>query len=198
MMSDAPNTPDNQNEPVENAVLSERKKTALLRYMSILFGVAFLLVLLSFLIQARDSRETISDLNQSNASALQNAVQLQNENRALLEENQKINAELSELHEDFETVSDAYANATEEIIEGTQERSELVGQISEADAVLGKTVLTYDALLAAQAALDADDTDALTDALEVLSKNKAYLSAEAAAHYEILLGSLTAEVPNEE
>ena len=45
--------------------LPDQKKNALLRYMAILFGVAFLLVLLSFLIQMRDSRETISDLSES-------------------------------------------------------------------------------------------------------------------------------------
>ena len=45
------------------AGLPDQKKNALLRYMAILFGVAFLLVLLSFLIQMRDSRETISDLS---------------------------------------------------------------------------------------------------------------------------------------
>ena len=50
---------DYQDTEEELSPLSDKKKNALVRYMAILFGVAFLLVLLSFLIQLRDSRETI-------------------------------------------------------------------------------------------------------------------------------------------
>ena len=70
-------------EPVR-APISDEKRTALLRYMAILFGVAFLLVLLTFLIQLRDSKQTISELNKSNASALQNAGKLQDEANSVL------------------------------------------------------------------------------------------------------------------
>ena len=58
----------------ELSQLSEKKKNALLRYMAVLFGVAFLLVLLSFLIQMRDSQQTISELNLSTTNALRNAA----------------------------------------------------------------------------------------------------------------------------
>ncbi len=102
--------------------LSDQKKNALLRYMAILFGLAFLLVLLSFLIQMRDSRETISDLSQSNASALQNAGKLQDDNMSLLLENEELReriasleTELSRAEEDGKTAErgrrDALAEA---------------------------------------------------------------------------------------
>jgi uncharacterized protein YoxC len=80
----------------DKGALSSRKRTALLRYMAVLFGVAFLLVLLSFLIQIRDSRETISDLNQSQSSALQRAQQLQTQNESLTEDNNNLRARLTE------------------------------------------------------------------------------------------------------
>lgn len=80
----------------DKGVLSSRKRTALLRYMAVLFGVAFLLVLLSFLIQIRDSRETISDLNQSQTNALQRAQQLQTQNESLTEDNNNLRAQLEE------------------------------------------------------------------------------------------------------
>lgn len=87
----------------QKASLSDKKKNALLRYMAILFGVAFLLVLLSFLIQMRDSRQTISKLNQSNASALQNAGKLQDENQALTTENKALTDQVDRLEAQLET-----------------------------------------------------------------------------------------------
>ncbi len=109
-------------EPEEEAPpLNEQKKNALLRYMAILFGLAFLLVLLSFLIQMRDSRETISDLSQSNASALQNAGKLQDDNISLLRENGELReqiasleAELSKAKEDGERAETAKRDALAE------------------------------------------------------------------------------------
>ena len=89
-------------EQPEKPPISEKKRTALLRYMAVLFGVAFLLVLLSFLIQIRDSRETISDLNKSNASALQNAVQLQEQNQALTTAKEELTLQLEDTKEDLE------------------------------------------------------------------------------------------------
>ncbi len=83
-----------QDQP-ERAPISDKKRNALLRYMAILFGVAFLLVLLSLMIQMRDSRQTISDLSQSQAGVLQRAEQLQNENQQLGEDNNDLRAQLT-------------------------------------------------------------------------------------------------------
>ena len=63
------------------APLSEARKTALLRYMAVLFAVAFLLVLLSLILQAHSSKATISELTQTSSSALSNVEQLQAQNR---------------------------------------------------------------------------------------------------------------------
>lgn len=62
------------------------KRTALLRYMAVLFAAAFVLVLLSMLVQMNNSNSTISQLSQSSASALAKAEQLQEDNRALEKE----------------------------------------------------------------------------------------------------------------
>ena len=50
------------NEENTRQPLDDRKKTALLRYIAIMFAVAFLLVLSSLLMQMRDSRQIISEL----------------------------------------------------------------------------------------------------------------------------------------
>lgn len=110
-----------EHEADEAPALNEQKKNALLRYMAILFGLAFLLVLLSFLIQMRDSRETISDLSQSNASALQNAGKLQDDNMSLLLENEELRErlasledELSQAEQDGERAESAHRDALAE------------------------------------------------------------------------------------
>mgnify|MGYP000559070395 FL=1 len=53
------------------------RNKALMTYIAILFGVAFVLVLFSFLMQQKDSRQTISELNQNANNALSRAEQLQ-------------------------------------------------------------------------------------------------------------------------
>lgn len=84
----------NEENKQQNPPVSDHKRTALLRYMTILFAVAFALVLLSYLIQVFSSRDTISQLNATSASALQNAERLQDTNRELTEENERLSDEL--------------------------------------------------------------------------------------------------------
>ena len=61
----------------------EGKRTALLRYLIIMFAVAFVLVLMSMVLQVRSSNATVSQLHQSSTSALTRAQKLQDDNRAL-------------------------------------------------------------------------------------------------------------------
>ena len=63
--------------------LSEKRKAALLRYMTILFSAAFVLVLISLILQMHSSEAKISELNAASTSALSNAEALQAENRSL-------------------------------------------------------------------------------------------------------------------
>ena len=89
--------PQNAPQDKQPAPLSEARKTALLRYMAVLFAVAFLLVLLSLILQAHSSKATISELTQTSSSALSNVEQLQAQNRDLQDEKQTLTQEKSEL-----------------------------------------------------------------------------------------------------
>lgn len=95
----------------EFSPLSNKKKNALVRYMAILFGVAFLLVLLSFLIQLRDSRETISDLSQANSSALQNAGRLQEDNQKLIQDKETLLQQVASLETQLRDMEEAVERA---------------------------------------------------------------------------------------
>jgi uroporphyrin-3 C-methyltransferase len=79
-----------------------KHRNALLVYVSVLFGVAFLLILLSFFIQLRNSNETISQLSQSSATAMTSVENLQNTNQALQNEKKELEAQLEDLEAQLE------------------------------------------------------------------------------------------------
>ena len=184
--SPAPEIPEPPVPEEHKPPLSEQKKNALLRYMAILFGVAFLLVLLSFLIQMRDSRETISDLSQSQAGALQKAEQLQNDN-------QKLTADVAALRDETERLTAEYEEVSALLEAAHEETDELETRLDSADTGLRETRKAYDLLMTAQYAREAGDTEKLKQALSDLAPLKERLSADGLKRYEILAGSLTAE-----
>ena len=183
----------------DKTALSTGKRNALLRYMAILFGVAFLLVLLSFLIQMRDSRDTISDLHESNASALQNALQLQEEIQALTAANAKLTERISDLEAEAESVSASYTGRLEDLeSQIAQAKTRQEEAEAESQATLTNTQAAYDLLVTAQAASARRDRAALTTALENLAPQLTLLSPAAQIQYNELRNSLTAEeVPPE-
>lgn len=103
--------------PETGKPLSEKRKSALLRYMAVLFCAAFILVLISLILQTHSSKAKISELNAASTSALSNAEALQNENRALQDEkialekeNEELQAKLDELTQKLDEASQAEEN----------------------------------------------------------------------------------------
>ena len=85
--------------PETGKPLSEKRKSALLRYMAVLFCAAFILVLISLILQTHSSEAKISELNAASTSALSNAEALQNENRALQDDKIALEKENQELQD---------------------------------------------------------------------------------------------------
>ena len=159
-----------ENKP-QSAPVNSQKRTALLRYMTVLFAVAFALVLLSYLIQVFSSRDTISQLNATSASALQNAERLQDTNRELTEENKRLNDELDNaqaaIQEYQESVTAAhYADLTAGWENGAADTQEV-----------------YDLLI--KAAMAGDETEKAR-LLKELEGKESYLSDEAKAALKVL------------
>ncbi len=107
----------------EKPALDERKKSALLRYVAIMFAVAFVLVLFSLLSQMRNSMSTISQLNQSSNSALQKAEQLQEHNLQLELDNQELSLQMQELEENYAEL-EAQLNELQQQLKGTESHRE--------------------------------------------------------------------------
>lgn len=142
--------------------MEESRKTALLRYLAILFAVAFLLVLISMLAQMRNSQTTISQLTQSSTSAAQNIEQLQENNRSL------------------EDALLAEQTANQDLLES----------LAEAEAKEAKTRQAYEQLLLVIKLSSQGNWEgnvALSRALDALEEQKQYLDPNGLEVYESLL-----------
>ena len=155
----------------DRAPISDEKRTALLRYMAILFGVAFLLVLLTFMIQLRDSKQTISELNKSNASALQNAGKLQDENQALTTAKLDLEDQVEELEAEVKDLTNTNA-----ALEKTQK--DLEKQLEETTQKVADTQTAYVLLAQAKTAASEEDSETLSTVLEQLNPLVELLTAD--------------------
>lgn len=167
-------TPEVEEKP-KQAPLSEKKRTAMLRYIAILFAVAFALVMLSYLVQTRNSRTTIRELSATSMSALQNAEQLQETNRDLTEENVRLRDELDNAN----SVVQEYHESVAAECQGAHARG--------VDEGTGDTQAAYDLLLKA---LEAKDPEELKRTLDELEPLKDSLSDAAKARLEELKKTL--------
>ncbi len=192
-MSNAPE------EKKQDAPLDEKRKNAVMRYIFILFAVAFLLILLTYFIQLRDSNETISDLAQSSASAMQNAEKLQDDNRLLT-------ARVEEFESQVNTLTAAYQKETEALnqeLNATQTQLDgVIADVELLEAMTKDTLRIYEALLSAENALNSGDLESAKLYLPSLAESAKILGNEGIARYENLLVSIElaeklAEIPEE-
>ena len=178
--------------------LSPQRKTAMLRYMAVLFAVAFLLVAVSLAIQMRNSRSEISQLNQTSSSALQNAEKLQNQNRELQNDRVELLAEKAELQKALTQARSDYAGldallqtvksdlaASEKA--AADQQAQLEQQKQELAQETERTKEAYDALVFVLSCQQPEGNVTYLRAMETLKTLKKYLSDDALAAYEALL-----------
>lgn len=153
----------------EKKTMTPKSRNALLRYITILFAVAFLVVTLSLVISTKKSQSTITALNQTSASALENAEQLQAVNRELSDANESLREKIEDLESKVKDAEDEAAQAQEEL-----------EQIKSDAANAAKA---YDLLLTAMQAQQSGDTAAYEAAMQQLEPLKDYLKDQAAELY---------------
>lgn len=177
--------------------LDEKKKTALIHYVAILFIVAFIVVLLSMLGTMRNSQEDISALTQSSVSALQKAEQLQNDNEVLREENAALTAELeaqtdaiAELEDQLQAALAKAEAASDAEAAADGEAKDLEQELTKAQNTLAKTMQAYEELLYAMEHVTPGSQEgnvSVSRALENLENLKQYLGQNGLEEYETLL-----------
>lgn len=179
------------NEEEKQQGLSEKRKAALLRYMAILFAMAFLLVAASLIMQMHDSRTTISELNATSSSALSNAEQLQEQNRELQEKTQALTDEkdalLTKLDDLEQAAKTAEAEAEEKASVSEQTLRDAQQEISDLKKEAARTAEAYEALLSAKSCRIKEGNVTYAKAMETLKEYKDYLSEQGLAEYEALL-----------
>ena len=97
---------------------SATRRRALVNYLFVLFCAAFLLVMLSFVRQVRQSSATISELSQTSSSALANAQRLQEENEELRQKVSELQEKADSLQSTLDmtaTDANAYKNRVTEL-----------------------------------------------------------------------------------
>lgn len=180
---DEENKNQNQEPAQPPAPLSDARKAALLRYMAILFAVAFLLVLLSLILQTHSSKSTISELSAASTSALDNAVKLQEQNRTLQEEKQQLQDELDELQKKL----DEETARNEQLLAASQdEEKDTKQELRDKEQELEHTRMAYEALLTAMNCDTREGNVTFSRAMETVARYADCLSEEALAEYEKL------------
>ena len=165
------------------APLSDARKAALLRYMAILFAVAFLLVLLSLILQTHSSKSTISELSAASTSALDNAVKLQEQNRALQEEKQTLEDQIAEVQQKL----DEQTALNEQLLQASEDEEKAENsELKEREQELSHTRLAYEALLTAMSCETHEGNVTFSRAMETVERYKDCLSENALAEYEKL------------
>lgn len=184
-MDEKKTTPAQPEQTPAGKPLSEKRKSALLRYMAVLFCAAFILVLISLILQMHSSEAKISELNAASTNALSNAEALQNENRALQDdkialekENQELQVKLDELTQKL----DEAAQAEEDTQAAENE------MIKSLRTELDRTKEAYEALLEAKGCQTREGNVTFSRAMQTLERLKDYLGSAALEEYKALGG----------
>ena len=152
--------------------------------MAILFAVAFVLVLLSLILQTHSSKSTISELSAASTSALDNAVKLQEQNRTLQEEQQQLAGSSSM---SCRKSSNEETALNEQLLEASQdEEKDAKQELRDKEQELEHTRMAYEALLTAMNCDTREGNVTFSRAMETVARYADCLSEEALAEYEKL------------
>lgn len=163
------------------------RNQAVMRYMALLFGIAFVVVLLSFIVSRKDSRETIHQLNQNANSALSHAEQLQDENRSLTEKNSTLTASLTEAEETQKKAEEALEKSNTALTKAQEENKALIQQVDEEKKTAENQKKAYELLIAAETALAEGEREKFSAIMGELAPLSTYLGDSGKAVHEKLL-----------
>ena len=155
------NEKETQNQPEKG--LDDKRKNAMLRYIGIMFVVAFVFVLVSMLGELRSSEATITELNASSTSAIQKAEQLQDNNRQLEKDNSYLTGRIEELEKQIEDLEFELALMEEEAEKNREHFSDALATMDQAQQQTNNVKTAYELLIEAQ---NAEDPTAILAELE--------------------------------
>lgn len=165
-------TPNPKTEPTPDPaelppVLSEHRKRALVTYLALLFGAAFLIVAISLVVTWKTHVDTVEELNSSASNAMSRAEALQQENQVL-----------SKRVEDLEQALEYSEAGALEYVEAMQ---------AEANLSVQRTSQAYELLILAQEALRLENEENFTEIMLRLEPLAPFLGEQGRITYDTLL-----------
>ena len=149
--------------------MSEKRKQALVAYLAALFGVAFIVVLISLIIQINQS-------GTANATSAEKVLALQTQVQQLQEENQELSDQAKQLQD---TVL--------EIQEGTEFLESAAHEATANIEKLEQELQASSMLIRAQTALINNDSTALYESMVKLETLFPYLNSQDQQSYKMIL-----------
>lgn len=153
--------------------------------MAVLFCAAFILVLISLILQMHSSEAKISELNAASTSALSNAEALQTENRTLQDEKIALEKKNEELQEKIDELTKQLEEAAQAEEDSQTAENEVVKNLR---TELDRTKEAYEALLEAKGCDMREGNVTFSRAMQTLERLKDYLGPTALEEYHALGG----------
>ena len=153
--------------------------------MAVLFCAAFILVLVSLILQMHSSEAKISELNAASTSALSNAEALQTENRTLQDEKIALEKKNEELQEKIDELTKQLEEAAQAEEDSQTAENEVVKNLR---TELDRTKESYEALLEAKGCDMREGNVTFSRAMQTLERLKDYLGPTALEEYHALGG----------
>ena len=153
--------------------------------MAVLFCAAFILVLISLILQMHSSEAKISELNAASTSALSNAEALQTENRTLQDEKIALEKKNEELQEKIDELTKQLEEAAQAEEDFQTAENEVVKNLR---TELDRTKEAYEALLEAKGCDMREGNVTFSRAMQTLERLKDYLGPTALEEYHALGG----------
>lgn len=167
----------NHDENTTTSSPTGKKNNAVVNYIAILFGAAFLLLLMTYLMEQRQSAEALDGLRNS-VSAMQSVEGLYEQNSQLVEENNKLEQEILKAQNSFADLEEEKEELEEKVAlhQKTEIALDWFWQVNEA-FVLGKHTLAI-SLIEEMEALELDDLLPLASATDNKRFSPAHRYAE--------------------
>lgn len=175
----------------EKKVAPEKRNRAFLRYMAFLFGVAFLLVVVSLVMTQHNSMETISEMNQNHSSTLIRVEQLQENYQKAIEEKSQLMQRLQELETQAEALQEQNRELTGTNASLEEELGRERAQAETEQNRIQEELEVYQLLCKAQLALEQGRIGDFNTCMKELSQRQDKLTQEAKEVYQMLLQKQT-------
>ena len=122
--------------PVEKPESRKKSEQSVIVYITILFSVVFLLILLSYFMHQRENETTISNLQGEHIEYQQEILKIEDENKKLKEKLDKSEKNAEELKKEKSELSESLKNAEKTVDELKKENEELDREKSELEEKL--------------------------------------------------------------